>query len=663
MVVAQDEQNIAIARRWFDAVNSGDLRVIDEILADDVVDHSTLNFGHGDGASGHKSLVDQLRSTFPEWESRIEDITSSGDLVTIRHRGRGYYPGDMRELMGPQAQDTPDIRKVDFEIVSTVRIKNGQIVEHWAEQGPLGRKDKPAGKLGDAERRDIARRWFDAVNEGDLKVLDEIMADDVIDHSDLNLGHGDGASGHKSLVDKLRTTFPEWSSKIDDIVVNGDLVTIYHSGSGYYPGDMRSLMGPQAQDTPEIRKIEFAIVSTIRINDDGLITEHWANEGPFGKKAQPGEVPTTTPYRPPTPGPGPYPGPPTPGPGPEAPAVEKPSVYQGSGVEGNKLFLRNYVGNVIDGENPPLAGHYFSQNFYNHDRAPGEEPGLQGVTDFLESIFAAFSGFQTQLPEQLGEDDMVVGRWTQTFKNTGSYLGFPATGKAVNVAGITIVRVRDGRIVEEWEARDVIALLRSLGVPLPLRPLEGGTGTGGGTTPTPGGSESKELARRFFYEVWSDGNVGLIDQLFASDYVDHNPLDGQNPGRDGIRQFVQATRNAFPDLSVSVDLQVAEGSRVANRYTFRGTHRGTFMGLPASNKAVEITGITVFSISGGQIRERFGYFELATLLAQVGQAPWAGGAPPSGGGVGPPGGGGGGQWGGGSPPPGGGTSPGTQPTW
>src|SRR5215212_2773265 len=102
MVVAQDEQNIAIARRWFDAVNSGDLRVIDEILADNVVDHSTLNLGHGDGSSGHKSLVDQLRQTFPEWESRIEDITTAGDLVTIRHRGRGYYPGDMRELMGPQ---------------------------------------------------------------------------------------------------------------------------------------------------------------------------------------------------------------------------------------------------------------------------------------------------------------------------------------------------------------------------------------------------------------------------------------------------------------------------------------------------------------------------------------------------------------------------------
>jgi steroid delta-isomerase-like uncharacterized protein len=645
MAVADNESNIAIAQRWFDAVNSGDLAVIDEILADDVVDHSSLNLGHGAGAQGHKSLVDRLRASFPEWQSKVEDIVAKDDLVTIRHRGRGYYPGDMRDLMGPYAKDTPDIRKMDFEILSTVRIENGKIVEHWAEQGPFGYKEKPPSALSDAERRDIARRWFDAINEGDLKVLDEIMADDVVDHSELNVGHGDGASGHKALVDNLRRTFPDWSSKLDDIVVNGDLVTVYHTGGGYYPGGMRELMGPDAPDTPEMRKMQFQVVSTIRIDDSGQIVEHWANEGPFGKKADPGELPTTAPYPPPRPGNGvpvpPYtpPGPP----GPEPPVVEKPSVYEGSGVEGNKLFLRNYVKHVIDGENPPLAAHYFSQNFFNHDKAPGEQPGLEGVTDFLESIFSAFSGFETQLPEQIGEDDMVVGRWTQTFRNTGPYLGFPASGRQVGAAGITIVRVREGRIVEEWEARDVIALLKSMGVPLPLGPLEGA----GAPAPSPGGpSNVKDIGRRFFYDLWNDGDLTLVDSLIAPDYVDHNPLDGQDPGRNGVRQFVERTRIAFPDMSVSLDLQIAEGDRVANRYTFRGTHRGTFMGLAASNKPVEITGITVFRVGGGQIRERWGYIELATMLAQIGQAPWGGGAPPSGAGVGPPG-GGGGQWGGG----------------
>jgi steroid delta-isomerase-like uncharacterized protein len=209
-------------------------------------------------------------------------------------------------------------------------------------------------------------------------------------------------------------------------------------------------------------------------------------------------------------------------------------------------------------------------------------------------------------------------------------------------------------------------------VPLPLKPLEGGTGSAPG--PPSSDSTAKETARRYFYEIWSDGNVGLIDQLFAAEYVDNNPLDGQDTGRQGVRQFAQAMHSAFPDLSVSVDLQVAEGDKVATRYTFRGTHTGTFMGLAGSNKAVEITGITVFRVSGGQIRERFGYFELATLLAQVGQAPWGGDAPPSGAGVGPPG-GAGDQWGGGSAPgggapPAGGTPPtggqapgGGQPSW
>jgi steroid delta-isomerase-like uncharacterized protein len=651
MSVSAEQTNIDIARRWFDALNSGDLTAIDEILAPDVVDHSQLNLGHGGGAVGHKQLVDQLRQTFAEWESRIDDISANGDLVTIRHSGQGYYPGDMRALMGPQAADTPEIRTIGFQVTSTVRIKDGKIVEHWAETGPFGVKGKPAERLSDSQREAVARRWFDAVNSGDLAVIDEILASDVVDHSQLNLGHGGGAAGHKQLVDQLLKTFSEWESRIDAVEVNGDLVRVRHTGRGYYPGDMRLLMGPQAPDTPAIRKIDFPIVSTVRVDDRGKIVEHWAEVGPFGQKSQPGAGPSPTPGPTPGPWPAPVPGP-SPAPTPGGPVVEGPSAYEGSGTpEDNKRFMRNYVEWVIDGQNPPLASHYFAQNFYNHDRAPGEETGLPGVTAFLESIFAAFSGFETTLHEQLAENDFVVGRWSQTFKNTGPYLGFPASGRPVNVAGITITRVRDGRILEEWEARDVLMLLRSMGVPSPLGPLEGGTPPG--PSPWPPDQGIKDTARRYFYEIWDRGHVEMIDQVFSSDYVNHSATDGQLPGRDGIRQFVQVFRQAFPDVSISVDLQVEEGNFVATRYTVRGTHTGTFRGLQASNKPIEITGISVFRVEDGLIKESWGFLDEATLLAQIGQAPWSGA-----GGGGQPGGGGAQPGGGGAQPGGGGAQPG-----
>jgi steroid delta-isomerase-like uncharacterized protein len=132
--------------------------------------------------------------------------------------------------------------------------------------------------------------------------------------------------------------------------------------------------------------------------------------------------------------------------------------------------------------------------------------------------------------------------------------------------------------------------------------------------------ELKETARRYFYEILSDGDVGLIDSLFAPGFVNRNPLDGQTPDRAGVRQFVQAARRAFPDLSVSVDVQVAETRRVATRYTVRGTHRDTFMGLEGSGRPIEVTGITIFRVGDAGIEESWGYWELATLLLQVGQS-------------------------------------------
>jgi len=323
----------------------------------------------------------------------------------------------------------------------------------------------------------------------------------------------------------------------------------------------------------------------------------------------------------------------------------------------NKRFMRAYVHNVIDAQDPARGDDYFIENFYNHDPAPGEQPGLTGVKAFIGSIFAAFSGFRTNVNEQIAEGDFVVGRWTQTFKQTGSYLGFPVSGVQILIGGITITRVRNHRILEEWEARDAAALLHQMGV-APRLMLEGGDGMS---------SDATDVVNRFFYDVWNAGNIDLVDELLAPDFVNHIRLDGQRPGRDGVTQLLQRWNRAFPDASISVDLMVHEGDRVATRFTARGTHRDAFLGIAATGKPVELSGIQIFRVANGQLVEGWGYLDLATLLMQLGAlnfptagAPYAGGqaGEPGGGGSWPPGGGipgsGGGQPPGGGQPSGGG---------
>ena len=439
--------------------------------------------------------------------------------------------------------------------------------------------------MSDQELKQIARRWFDAIRTGDTNTLDEIVAPDVVDHSGLSEIHGPGLEGHKKLFQKLRQTFSGWESTIKDITVDGDLVIVDHSGRGSAPAALQSLVGSEAPINPAANKVDFQVRSCVRVSN-GKIVEHWAMEGPFGRKSAPD-------YANPGSTPAPY------------PSAGEPT----SSPEENKIFMQRYVKNVIDGQNPALTPFYFAPNFYNHDRAPGEQTGLQGVTDFITSIFAAFTGFQTSIDDQLAEDDLVVGRWSQSFTNTGPYLSFPASGKTVHISGITITRVRAGKIVEEWEARDAVALLVQMGVIQPLGALDDGTGD----------KEANEaLAGRYMYEAWNSGNPDLIDELAAPDFVNHNLLLGQADGPAGLKQLIRGWRAAFPDMNVSVDLLISEGAKVAIRWTLNGTHLGRFLGIPATGKYVSIPGMTIFRIENGKLREAWGHWEQAGMLGQLG---------------------------------------------
>ncbi|MEU5847003.1 ester cyclase family protein [Saccharopolyspora shandongensis] len=452
--------------------------------------------------------------------------------------------------------------------------------------------------LSDQQRQVIARQWLDAAYSGDLQALEQVMSGAVIDHSGLIDAYGGGARGCTGLIGELRNSLPNYTGAVQSVEVDGDRVTIRHRGTADAPNRAGALAPASGWgDTPQ--RVDFQMTSVVRIDDTGRIVEHWAPEGPFGQIG--------------------------------APPTPEPGEPQTGTPEQNKVYMQKFVRNVIDAESPENARYYFVENFRNHDPAPGENPGLAGATAFLRSIYAAFSGFQTTLDQQVAEDDLVAGQWSQTFVNTGPYLNFPASGNRIDIGGITITRVRDSRILEQWEARDAVSLVSQMGVPSPLGPLEDDEPA------TDRDEANKALARRFFYDVWSNGKLELIDELFAPEFTNGLPLPGQRPGVAGVRQLVRRLRSAFPDGSVSVDLQLATEDRVVSRYTFRGTHRGTFRGVPATGKTVEVTGIGIHAVGpGGRITAHWGYFDDMTLIMQLGlltlpSEPPPGGAPPPGG--------------------------------
>ena len=133
--------------------------------------------------------------------------------------------------------------------------------------------------------------------------------------------------------------------------------------------------------------------------------------------------------------------------------------------------------------------------------------------------------------------------------------------------------------------------------------------------------ENKALVRRFFDEMLNPGNAEVGDELFAVDAVDHAAFPGQVSGREGFKQAVRMVHAAFPDIRYTFDDMVAEGDRVATRWTLRGTQTGDFLGMPPTGKPVAVTGINVLRFAGGQIVECWETWDRLGLMQQLGVLP------------------------------------------
>ncbi len=135
-------------------------------------------------------------------------------------------------------------------------------------------------------------------------------------------------------------------------------------------------------------------------------------------------------------------------------------------------------------------------------------------------------------------------------------------------------------------------------------------------------AQNKRLVRRAIEEVWNRGNYARLDELVASDIVIHGatPADDIH-GPEGIKQFYDSLRQAFPDLHFTVEDQIAESDRVVTRWTARGTHKGVFQGIPATGKAVALTGIDIDRFASGKVVECWASVDQLGLLQQLGVVP------------------------------------------
>ncbi len=134
--------------------------------------------------------------------------------------------------------------------------------------------------------------------------------------------------------------------------------------------------------------------------------------------------------------------------------------------------------------------------------------------------------------------------------------------------------------------------------------------------------QNKALVRRLVEEVLNKGNMSVIDELFASGFVEHEKLPPGIPqGLEGPKQLFTTLRSAFPDFKATIEHFVAEGDKVVLSMTWTGTQKGEFMGVPPKGRSISIEVIDIIRVVEGKFVEHWGIMDSMALMQQLGAIP------------------------------------------
>ncbi len=133
--------------------------------------------------------------------------------------------------------------------------------------------------------------------------------------------------------------------------------------------------------------------------------------------------------------------------------------------------------------------------------------------------------------------------------------------------------------------------------------------------------DSVNVFRRLVDELINNGNLAAFDELIAPDFVEHELPPGVPSGREGTKQLFSLLHTAFPDLRAEIEDVVAQDDRVVFHMTWRGTHTGSFMGIPPTGKQFAFEVFDMVRVANGKVAEHWGLMDQMSLMQQLGVIP------------------------------------------
>jgi len=128
---------------------------------------------------------------------------------------------------------------------------------------------------------------------------------------------------------------------------------------------------------------------------------------------------------------------------------------------------------------------------------------------------------------------------------------------------------------------------------------------------------NKELVKRFSKDVYVNWNMELVDEVVSPQFISHDWPEPGPTGPAAFRSYYAAIRSAVPDARYDVDDLIAENDKVVVRWRLLGTHKGSFRGIAATGRPIELKGIAIYRVERGKLRERWVASDLYGVLEEI----------------------------------------------
>ena len=236
--------------------------------------------------------------------------------------------------------------------------------------------------------------------------------------------------------------------------------------------------------------------------------------------------------------------------------------------------------------------------------------GKEQVREALVAMYAAMPDMAFEVRSVRALDEGLVCEWTMTGTHTGDWPGLPATGRSIEIRGVSILQVEEGRIAWHRDYYDMFLFLSQLGAVPPLGERDSSE------------REHAESAVRTLLGAWESGDAESLDDLFLPDavYVDM-PNDRVLTGVPAIKGFVDHVHSWASEVAIEIrSVRAADGFAVAE-WTMSGVQDRPIPGMvpvAATGRAFEITGTTIVEVEGRRIRRAVDYIQVVPLMLQLG---------------------------------------------